>query len=55
MVASEHGHQHTDVAAAAGKRPAARLVRDEEALATMTKQQAISEAVQDISAQVRGL
>jgi len=37
----------------AAEHPAVPLVRDEEALATLTKQQAISEAVQGTSVQVR--
>jgi hypothetical protein len=52
---SERDHRHTELAGTTDGRPGAPLVRDEEALATLAKQQAISEAVQGISAQVRSV
>jgi hypothetical protein len=53
--ASQPGRQHTEHAGTMARHPALPLVRDEEALATMAKQQAISEAIQSVSAQIRGV
>jgi hypothetical protein len=55
MTASRPYRQHTEQPRKTAKRPEAPLVRDEEALAAMAKQQAINRAVWSKPAQVRGV
>ena len=52
---SEHGHWHTELAGTTDKRPAAPLVRDEEARATMAKQQCLKQSVGTVQPQVTGM